>query len=321
MNRVYVSGYDQDNIELAKEQAGEYGTVVFPPGEWLVDDLTFSVIGQTWELTPASIIKRAGAGNLLLCTVPGKINGGVWDGSRDLGLMGNPNASGICGLVDFVLKDMTIQNVLHWGSFFMDGKLQYSRLKTKNTGFAGILWQSEAFRSQGPLVEDCEIDRTQGYTASGGIIIMRLGATTNFVVSPTVRDCKVTMPQIPSVAEAQVKYQDAVCIELRGTSGGKISGCTTTYGKIGLSFVGTSGGNMIGNLAAAQFYYGLELAGGSNANVLSANAVTYANAVPSMSRGVSCSDASNGNRIADTIFLGCSTNVGMNADSNTNVVA
>lgn len=322
MSYALVTGFTQADIDAAKAAAGPYGTVEFPPGSWSVSGLAHDVQGQVWKLTKGSTITRSGPGNLINCTgLDGKIVGGVWDGARDSGLMGGTNASGICGSVDFTLEDLRIQNVLHYGTYFLDGKFRATRVRTANTGYSGAMWQSSLFRSPGPLFEDCEIDRTAGYVAAGGIVISSSGSSSNVVVSPVVRDCKITLPQVPSVAAGASTYADAVCVEMRGASGGKIRGCTTTYGLIGISLVASTGSIAAENLSAAAFDYGLELAGGSTGNVLSANVVTYVNGDPAQSRGVSCSDASNGNRIADTVFLGCPVTVRMNTDSASNTVA
>lgn len=326
MTDITVSAFTQQAIEDAAFLAGANGRVFFPNGEYDVEDLETIHDGQTWIFGRSAKVNRLGGSNILTVRHAAlELVGGIFDGGPD------SEKNGISVSADLGLRATRtiVVNAGNYGFAVFGGECVLRDCKAINSGRNGIFWKSEQFRSSGPLIENCEVLRTLPfYKSSGGIIVITEGNASQgkrVISAPKIIGCKVTLPQTPNLAAAQGAHADAVCIELRGASTGVAAYNTTTYGHIGVSFVDCQNSKMIGNDASSQFQYGLELAGGSTWNILSANSVKYVNGqaanAAAPSRAVSISEASNDNRIVTTTVLGCSTGVVWNGDCLRNAVS
>lgn len=326
MSDVSVSAYTQQAIQDAISSAGDGGRVFFPNGEYDVENLATIYPNQTWCFGRNAKINRLGGSNILTVSHAAlEIIGGVFEGGP------SSEQNGISVSTDLGLKasGVTVLNAGNYGIAVFGGVTILRDCYVGNSGRNGIFWKSEQFRSPGPLIENCEVLRTlASYKSAGGIIVITEGNAPQgqrVISAPKIVGNKVTLPQTPNLAASQGSHADAVCIELRGASTGVVAYNTTTYGHIGVSFVGCQNSKMIGNDASSNFQYGLELAGGSTWNIASANSVKYVNGQgansSAPSRAVSISQASTDNRLATTTFLACSTGIAGEPDCVRNIIS
>ncbi|WP_377299616.1 hypothetical protein [Rhizobium sp. SGZ-381] len=296
----------QAALEQAMDDAGAGGTIFVPAGTYNVTGFASRAHYQTLIFQAGAKLFRTGGMHVVNVTHAGtRIFGGEFDGNKQAGdpLFRAIAASPNCGIE---IHDAVIKNIAGYGVGAVDGRFIVKGCTFTAIGYISIFFQSELFRAVEPIVIEDNIVTNTGadYQDYGGIIVKTNNTIGNFLVSPILRNNRVTLPVPANTTEASTKYPNSVCIELRGSSVGVVADNTVNGGVIGVSIAKSNHAKVYANHAVSCFYYGLEAADTNDRTQFFVNTVTGSNGLAGSSCGASISNNSNNTTLVGNLMYG-----------------
>lgn len=259
------NGSADDTAAFAKAcgAAGANGTVVVPPGTYILDNLLLNKAGQQWVIQSGAILKSKAASTdpaLRVTAVDVAVTGGgIIDGNRANHSAGNPSGI-VCAAANFTLDDITVQHCLAYGVLFTGAwtGATVTRCHFTDCGSPAICSNGSTANVTSVSVSGNRIDQydTAGRSATSqaptAIMLWNSDSYewTDFAISGNQFRC------YPYVSG---EYNSCEALVLRKVAGFTITGNVFSSGGFGISLPSSVRGTVAGNYIAGWSVYGLEL--------------------------------------------------------------
>jgi hypothetical protein len=284
---------------IAAATAGSH--LYFPAGTYLTSALTISANNVCFQLHPQAIIKLKNGQDTDAITASGtnfRWMGGKIDGNKANQSSGDGLVLTSTGarIVDLLVQDVERYGVHGYGA----SALLLDEVRSVDSGSVGIFVETNAANISDIRIIGSSVDRSSisaGSIVEGGIKVHGSEHLAGYTVSDVkIEGCKAYLPTSPT---------DATCIGIElwgGVYRGKVIGCDTSGGNMGISYSRTYDSTGIGNTTYNAATVGFELSNCAHCtvgkNIIQANGLTVTGVVVSGATGLDLSIT--GNEITGT---------------------
>jgi hypothetical protein len=255
---------DTAALAAARDGAGAHGTVLVPPGTYVVSGLALSVAGQRWIIAPGATLLQKAATTSHVFTVSASgvtVTGG---GGIDGNFANQTPAAGQSAIVfttaadHLTLDGVTIQNSNGYGIYGTGSYLTVRNCRFVNTYSTGLLAESDGTADiTGITVSGCVVENNNAaLTGSGG------GFTVQGSGSFRARGVIITGNQISAypVGASETGFADQTApVHLHLADGFSITGNSIYAGSLNITLPFCTDGSVTGNFITGWSWYGLEL--------------------------------------------------------------
>lgn len=309
-----TGGDDTAVVHAARDAAGPGGRLHFPGGVYLTTGLNAYTGGQTWELSPGTIIRATAGLARPLVDVRGQdvtFRGGTFDGNR--ANAAGENAVGIYAETTGAglrLDSVHVRSCAGFGIWSQVDRTEITGCHVTETTLDGIA----VYPASGGQLADCRIAGTTVDLSTEPAASIAVGIHVAGAVRTRISDNLVKLPGNGSSTSSR-----AICIALeRGSHDSTISGNITHRGQMGVSVDRSNhvavSANIVNSPASSSpatiASYGIELADSDYATV-TGNTV---NGDGATTHGIATSDPASegcvitGNHVHKTLTAGIEVN-------------
>lgn len=296
MSTVIVSGLTTQDILAAAALAGSGGTVFFPNGTYVADDVQVLLTDQTWQLERYAMLQKSASASqtpIIEC----KANGWRLRGGTVADSAGNTTPHGILTTgYSADIAETQVNNVN--GSAIVGGNADFRLRDTdiNNPLYFGAYWNATSTQ-RGPQIDRVRVYKQAGMNPQSGIAV-RAAGTNIWHKGTTIADCYVEMAAGPVANSVGIDVWQGWQPYLHGNE--------TLNGRIAYSFYLSQFGRFVSNFACAPADYAYELVAVSYSNISHNNGKGWG---PGLQYFIELSGGSNYNNITDNNAVGFTQNV------------